>query len=599
MKRIDGDYHVGNLFQTGNPLTGQRGTRLDHGWLNAVQEELAGAIESAGIVLDPNDRGQLAQAIRTIALPSFATIAAARAINGAALLPDSVQVVQVNGHTLEGRGGAQYRRVEAEPPHAGKFQDASGQWWVLNEFLVTPQMFGAVADGSTDDQPAITASLAFARHVIVPPGTYHCARMIRLETLRVLELMGGAELVRQKTSPSTDPVIWLRGSGAALRGAGLANSVIKSWNRAPNGVVLVGHWSMNESHGNVTYCTIQNLTISGEKIWGQKSGTLDVALLIQNPQFGGFASYSHAISTVRVQQANYGLWLRGYANANTITDLHGIHIGNEAAGQRTNCFIFVQGALDNTISNAFFHASPNSIGLHVAKLDNVTYGGVLHTPYANTFRGLVFEQGGGRARGLVAESASGASFYEIRHNVAGGNDVPPGFFLGNTLIGLGGTQRFGTLIVDADLDVAGTVTAGALASTGELAVGGALRTGQGEALHLARRVKVDTTPNAATTTFRLSCNTVGGLWRYGFLDLRCSGGDAGGGIKKAGKFYYILEASGTPYPTTLTLVDSAGNATPEEFGIRIDRGIVTVATAHDSLIADATFGFANTDTDIL
>ncbi len=60
MHRIDQDGHVGNLFSEGNPELGQQATRVGADWLNAVQEEIANAVEGGGSVLDREDNGQLA-----------------------------------------------------------------------------------------------------------------------------------------------------------------------------------------------------------------------------------------------------------------------------------------------------------------------------------------------------------------------------------------------------------------------------------------------------------------------------------------------------------------------------------------------------------
>lgn len=51
-------------FKDGNPLTGDPATVLDAAWFNAIQEEVANAIEGAGLALDPDDRSQLRQAMR-------------------------------------------------------------------------------------------------------------------------------------------------------------------------------------------------------------------------------------------------------------------------------------------------------------------------------------------------------------------------------------------------------------------------------------------------------------------------------------------------------------------------------------------------------
>ena len=50
---------AGSPFINGNPATSTQGTVVTADWLNAVQEEIAGAIEGLGGVLNPADNGQL------------------------------------------------------------------------------------------------------------------------------------------------------------------------------------------------------------------------------------------------------------------------------------------------------------------------------------------------------------------------------------------------------------------------------------------------------------------------------------------------------------------------------------------------------------
>lgn len=69
MHRIDGAGHVDHMFVSEDPATGRPPTELTPDWFNAVQEELAGIIEWAQIILDKSDHTQLRQAL----LARFAT----------------------------------------------------------------------------------------------------------------------------------------------------------------------------------------------------------------------------------------------------------------------------------------------------------------------------------------------------------------------------------------------------------------------------------------------------------------------------------------------------------------------------------------------
>lgn len=66
MHRIDGDAHVGNLFDEGDPGVPTNPTQITAKWLNAVQEELAAFIEVRGLTLDDGNNDQLTEALATV-----------------------------------------------------------------------------------------------------------------------------------------------------------------------------------------------------------------------------------------------------------------------------------------------------------------------------------------------------------------------------------------------------------------------------------------------------------------------------------------------------------------------------------------------------
>ncbi|WP_420919395.1 hypothetical protein [Yersinia ruckeri] len=59
-----------NGFTRGNPQTGVPATALDDDYFDSVQEELAGVIEGAGIVLNKANRAQLLVALKKLFLQS-------------------------------------------------------------------------------------------------------------------------------------------------------------------------------------------------------------------------------------------------------------------------------------------------------------------------------------------------------------------------------------------------------------------------------------------------------------------------------------------------------------------------------------------------
>lgn len=68
MHRIDGSGATAeNLFTEGDPSGGVPATTVTDYWLNAVQEEVAGVVEEAGLTLDKEDNTQLLAAIQVLA----------------------------------------------------------------------------------------------------------------------------------------------------------------------------------------------------------------------------------------------------------------------------------------------------------------------------------------------------------------------------------------------------------------------------------------------------------------------------------------------------------------------------------------------------
>lgn len=73
----------------------------------------------------------------------FATLAAAVAAD----ITADPDMIELWGRNTPGDGafGARYIRVGGGPATAWRFQSADGQWWALNNVIVTPEMFGAVS----------------------------------------------------------------------------------------------------------------------------------------------------------------------------------------------------------------------------------------------------------------------------------------------------------------------------------------------------------------------------------------------------------------------------------------------------------------------
>lgn len=203
------DYSLGsNLIagrhHDGNTETGKRGSRLEAEWINMISDELIGVIEEAELEPDYGDRTQLRNSVRRIAqnvtIPSFNTVFTAAGKAGASLLTQNINQIYVQGHHIEGHGGALYRRVNLEPNHNGKFQDSKGEWWEVNELIITPEMFGAIGDGLTDDSSAFQAALDFSPTIYLDRKIYRIANISPPPHARLLGAGRGKTILLQATS---------------------------------------------------------------------------------------------------------------------------------------------------------------------------------------------------------------------------------------------------------------------------------------------------------------------------------------------------------------------------------------------------------------
>lgn len=121
-------------------------------------------------------------------LPNYADMSSARA----AQIGTSVGSVVLLGYSTTGDGAeAQYKRVDSEPSHEGKFQSADGAWWEIAENDIDIAMLGA-SPVSGDNVAAINFAAAVARAlgrrlVARKRGTYVLATADPLN-LRMVEM---------------------------------------------------------------------------------------------------------------------------------------------------------------------------------------------------------------------------------------------------------------------------------------------------------------------------------------------------------------------------------------------------------------------------
>lgn len=100
---------------------------------------------------------------------------------GAITIPAGINHFHVAGyHSAGDGGGALYVKVDDEPAHAGKFQTADGAWWEIAKGQdIRAEMFGAIADGVTDNADALSAVVEFGSDIYLS-GTYLSSRSLEL-----------------------------------------------------------------------------------------------------------------------------------------------------------------------------------------------------------------------------------------------------------------------------------------------------------------------------------------------------------------------------------------------------------------------------------
>jgi hypothetical protein len=131
---------------TGNDPERVYGTHwdADHTVPVATAEQVA-ALTSEDVLITPAGLAGYSEHLAGVVLGT-------RAVLQTITVPVAILAVYTTGYTDPGDGGgALHKRVLAEPAHDGWFQDISGAYFELAEPAPTPLMFGAIADGDTDE----------------------------------------------------------------------------------------------------------------------------------------------------------------------------------------------------------------------------------------------------------------------------------------------------------------------------------------------------------------------------------------------------------------------------------------------------------------
>lgn len=247
----------------------------------------------------------------------YATVGAVQAAD----VPETFDFILTLEHTAGTGGGAVYRRAASEPSHPGKIQSNDGAWWEIDEPQITPNMLGAVGDGSTDDTVAVENALAVAVAQSVPVRLVAMYGVTTVDVdyndLRIEGQGWSTGFVALGAGYAVESVFANRPSAASLEGVVLANFKISGgdWQTktgsgiylerftrgcvvdhvrceylAGDGIYLKNSWSYSLKRNSVWLCdgiginmTAANngFDVSGCHVYGCSQG-----IVIENAQAG-------------------------------------------------------------------------------------------------------------------------------------------------------------------------------------------------------------------------------------------------------------------------------------------------------------------------
>lgn len=312
--------------------------------------------------------------------------------------------------------------------NGGEIKDAAARRRIeALENYATPQMFGAKADGVTDDTAAIQTALAENKNVVVPAGEYAIYGTINVNATNCLILQNGVKLIKPVAAGNGDPVIHITGQYASVLGSGMTNSRIQSQVATPYGVLLIGDKGMEATPTNTLYCTVCDIGIVGHASGGNTSGDPSRGVYICCADGYNMACFFNTLQNLYIQGANDGLMLEGNANANIIENIQFYQVGNNQSLNGAAIHLKEtndKNPLENVITNAFHHKSESATTVF---LDG--------TVLFNFIQNIACEQGGTASKGIKivdAEAKCQGNDISIIDNTSGGNIIPDMFLQRNT-----------------------------------------------------------------------------------------------------------------------------------------------------------------------
>lgn len=281
--------------------------------------------------------------------------------------------------------------------------DAEALSQEIGALLVNLRSMGADVTGTTDGTAALTAAFALSNYVYLPADCIVALdTRFELPESSVIFMGPGAEFKRRSAAASTDSVFWMRRKGTVIYGAG-QSSKIHSEKACPEGVVKIGAADMATPVGvtDMFFCGLKALSIEGgfavdgTQSYGQSGGNPDIGIFCVAPQIdtlggttvGNMASYFHVFDDLYIRKLNYGITMRGYANAMRGSNIHFERIGHPTLRGRALDF---NGGGESCFVNCWHHFSPHSDGIYAR---STTANTITYAPIGNQILNFTCEPG--------------------------------------------------------------------------------------------------------------------------------------------------------------------------------------------------------------